>query len=105
MERVKKFFVVATLLIIVGELYLSNAQNVCNTLPQDLLPCKPATTPPHPPPPTGECCLVLARGGMSCLCSFVNSNLLPALGIDPDLALQLPAKCNLPHIPNCRIEA
>lgn len=62
--------------------------------------CKSAvSTPPNPL----ECCSGVKHADMHCLCSYKNSNLLPSLGIDPKLAMQLPQKCKFfPHPVRCQ---
>ncbi|XLT10597.1 hypothetical protein HN51_056390 [Arachis hypogaea] len=68
------------------------AQSFCNTSLPELFNCKPAVTPPNPSPPTPECCAVVAKADLKCLCGLKNSPLVPTLGIDLNLAFQLPAK-------------
>ena len=99
METARKLVLVVALLVLLVE--VSNAQTICNVSANDLLTCKPAVTKPNPAPPTQACCSVLARTDLGCLCKYKNSNLLPSLGIDPNLAVQLPAKCHLPRPANC----
>ncbi|QHN79240.1 Putative lipid-transfer protein [Arachis hypogaea] len=77
------------------------AQSFCNTSLAELFKCKPAVTPPNPAPPTPECCAVVAKADLKCLCGLKNSPLVPTLGIDLNLAFQLPAKCNLSLPPQC----
>ncbi|BAT93512.1 hypothetical protein VIGAN_08002200 [Vigna angularis var. angularis] len=72
-----------------------DALNVCGVSSTDLLKCLPAVTPPSPSEPSKECCSAVDLVDLKCLCAFKSSPLLPALQIDPDLALQLPAKCKL----------
>ncbi|KAI4344987.1 hypothetical protein L6164_012157 [Bauhinia variegata] len=84
-----------------GALRLSNAQTLCNVSLAGIMACKPAVTAPNPGPPSGDCCSALSHADMRCLCSYRNSKLLPSLGIDPNLAMQLPGKCHLPHPANC----
>ncbi|OWM87977.1 putative lipid-transfer protein DIR1 [Punica granatum] len=79
----------------------SHAQTICNVPYAGLMACKPAATPPNPPPPTAACCTALSHANMGCLCSYKNSKLLPSLGVDPNLAMQLPDKCHLPHPARC----
>ncbi|EEF32699.1 putative lipid-transfer protein DIR1 [Ricinus communis] len=106
MERVqiKPFIALAMILVIAiannGVVQVCNAQSVCNVPISGLMACKPAVTPPNPSAPTSACCSALTHADMRCLCSYKNSNVLPSLGIDPNLALQLPPKCKLPR-PNC----
>ncbi|KAL2326701.1 hypothetical protein Fmac_025759 [Flemingia macrophylla] len=80
---------------------IGNGLSICNVSIDDLLKCKPAATPPNPTPPSKECCEALSHADLSCLCTYKNSPLLPLYGIDPDLAVQLPAKCNIPNPPQC----
>uniref|UniRef100_A0A2P2NFQ4 Lipid binding protein n=1 Tax=Rhizophora mucronata TaxID=61149 RepID=A0A2P2NFQ4_RHIMU len=84
-----------------GLLGVCNAQTICNVPYAGLMACKPSVTPPNPPPPTANCCSALSHADLHCLCSYKSSSVLPSLGIDPNLAMQLPAKCNLPHAPTC----
>ena len=101
-----RFIALALVLLIAastnyGGLRFSNAQTICNVSVAGLMACKSAVTPPHPAPPSGDCCSALSHADMRCLCSYRNSQLLPSLGIDPNLAMQLPAKCKLPHPAHC----
>ncbi|CAN6447697.1 unnamed protein product [Victoria cruziana] len=67
-----------------------------------LLACKPSVTANGdcpPPGPSATCCTAIAAADLLCLCSYRNSMILPSLGIDPDLAMQLPGKCGIP-LPN-----
>ncbi|KAL1295516.1 hypothetical protein HN51_056394 [Arachis hypogaea] len=71
------------------------AQSFCNTSLAELFKCKPAVTPPNPLPPTQECCAVVSKADLKCLCRLKNNPLVSTLEIDLNLAFQLPAKCNL----------
>ncbi|CAI0561239.1 unnamed protein product [Linum tenue] len=74
----------------------------CNMTQEGLQACKPSVTKPNPvDPPALACCQALGRADLKCLCSYKNSFVLPSLGIDPDLAMALPQKCNLPSLPQC----
>ncbi|KAK4410488.1 UNVERIFIED_CONTAM: hypothetical protein Scaly_0146500 [Sesamum calycinum] len=100
----QKVAILAILLpIIIGNIsiHVTYAQTVCGMSGEDLMACKPAVTLPHPPPPSGRCCSALAHADIRCLCTYKNSKLLPSLGIDPNLAIQLPDKCKLPHPAHC----
>ncbi|KAL0299097.1 UNVERIFIED_CONTAM: putative lipid-transfer protein DIR1 [Sesamum radiatum] len=55
----------------------------------------------QPPPPSARCCAGLLHADWGCLCSYKNSKLLPQLGIDVNLIMQLPTKCNVPHPAHC----
>ncbi|KAL8531103.1 hypothetical protein ACS0TY_007930 [Phlomoides rotata] len=91
--------VVALVAVIVAVVGGATAVSVCNVTEDGLRACKPSVTQPNPVPPTPECCNAISGADMKCLCSYKNSFVLPSLGIDPDLALALPAKCNLPPAP------
>ncbi|XVF84377.1 hypothetical protein PTKIN_Ptkin17bG0031800 [Pterospermum kingtungense] len=101
MERLVKGLAFIVMLVMVLGIGRTNGQSICNMPASGLMACKPAVTPPNPPPPTSTCCSALSHADMSCLCSYKNSNLLPSLGIDPNLAMQLPSLCKLPHPANC----
>ncbi|GFP91180.1 putative lipid-transfer protein dir1 [Phtheirospermum japonicum] len=77
------------------------ALSLCNVTEDGFTACKPSVTLPSPVPPTPGCCDAVSGADLKCLCSYKNSFMLPSLGIDPDLALALPAKCNLPSPTEC----
>ena len=81
----------------------SRAMSLCNMDEKGLMACKPSVTPQPPDPvdPTSDCCDALKGADLKCLCSYKNSFTLPSLGIDPDLALARPSKCNLALPPDC----
>ncbi|KAI3450121.1 hypothetical protein Pfo_006786 [Paulownia fortunei] len=93
--------VVALVAVIVVVLDGAKAMSLCNVTEDGFTACKPSVTPPNPVPPSPECCDAVSGADLKCLCSYRNSFLLPSLGIDPDLALALPAKCNLPSPSEC----
>ncbi|TXG72907.1 hypothetical protein EZV62_001486 [Acer yangbiense] len=98
----KLLLALMVLFVVVVAIDLAEAQsNICNISVSDLMKCKPAVTPPNPTQPTADCCSALSHADLHCLCGYKNSKLLPSFGIDPNLAIQLPRKCNLPHPPNC----
>jgi Probable lipid transfer len=74
-------------------------QEICNMTKQQLEECKPAVSGSNPSPPSAECCDALKSADLPCLCSY--KNYLPSLGIDPNLAIQLPAKCGLTAPSDC----
>ncbi|KAL5781991.1 hypothetical protein ACOSP7_007020 [Xanthoceras sorbifolium] len=96
-----KLLALMALLIVAIATNNIEAQSICNMSVSDLMTCKPSVTPPNPTQPTATCCSALSHANMQCLCGYRNSKLLPSFGIDPNLAMQLPRKCNLPHPPNC----
>ncbi|XP_059663635.1 putative lipid-transfer protein DIR1 [Cornus florida] len=99
MEMGRKMMVVVVLVMVLLE--GSKALELCNINEDGLMACKPAVTAPNPVTPTPECCQALSGADLTCLCSYRNSFILPSLGIDPDLAMALPAKCNLTPPTNC----
>ncbi|XP_040999657.1 putative lipid-transfer protein DIR1 [Juglans microcarpa x Juglans regia] len=102
---VKKLIFIVTVLFVafssIGRLQVCNAQSLCNVPYSGLMECKPSVTPPNPTAPSASCCSALSHADLRCLCSYRNSNLLPSLGIDPNLAMQLPGKCKLPNAAHC----
>ncbi|OWM62748.1 putative lipid-transfer protein DIR1 [Punica granatum] len=79
----------------------NNGVSLCKMNEDGLTACKPSVTKPNPVDPTPECCKALSAADLNCLCSYRNSLMLPALGIDPELAMGLPAKCSLPVPSGC----
>ncbi|XP_054796711.1 putative lipid-transfer protein DIR1 [Prosopis cineraria] len=73
---------------------------LCNTDTTKLSLCRPAVTGQHPPPPTEACCAVARHADAACLCKY--KSVLPALGIDPQKAIALSAKCGLTTPPQCK---
>uniref|UniRef100_A0A5B7C7D7 Putative lipid-transfer protein DIR1 n=1 Tax=Davidia involucrata TaxID=16924 RepID=A0A5B7C7D7_DAVIN len=93
--------VVALLVVAIASNGVCNAQTICNVSGEGLMACKPSVTTPNPTPPSAACCSALSHADMPCFCSYRKSKLLPSLGIDPNLAMQLPDKCKLPHPAHC----
>ncbi|VFR02366.1 unnamed protein product [Cuscuta campestris] len=56
-----------------------------------LLPCRPAVSSFRPFPPSEACCAALRSLGQPCLCSILSGP--PIVGVDRNMALQLPDKC------------
>lgn len=80
---------------------VSNAQSLCNVPTASLTECKPSVSGPKPTPPTDACCTAISHADLNCLCSYKKSQMLSYFGIDPVLATQLPAKCNIANAPKC----
>ncbi|CAM8935139.1 unnamed protein product [Rhodiola kirilowii] len=79
-----------------------DAYSLCNMNEEGLNACKPSVTKdPAPVDPSEECCEALKGADLTCLCSYRNSMILPSLGIDPELAMGLPSKCNLAAPEGC----
>ncbi|KAG6529292.1 putative lipid-transfer protein DIR1 [Zingiber officinale] len=77
-------------------------QGLCKMTQEGLTACKPSiSTVKAEANPSEACCSALKQANLTCLCSFRNSNLLPYLGINPDLAMQLPAKCSIAPPQTC----
>ncbi|KAJ9169836.1 hypothetical protein P3X46_017985 [Hevea brasiliensis] len=95
-------WVVVMVLVMAAIFEGTRSLNLCDMNDDGILACKPSVSKPNPvDPPTKECCKALKGANLTCLCSYRNSLLLPSLGIDPDLALALPAKCNLTTPAGC----
>lgn len=77
-------------------------QGLCQMTPEGLAACKPSiSTGKAEANPTEACCSALKQADLTCLCSYKKSNMLPLLGIDPKLAMQLPAKCSIAPPQTC----
>ncbi|KAK1436972.1 hypothetical protein QVD17_02756 [Tagetes erecta] len=94
--RAHVFVVFVVFAVVVGGLH---AMEICNMNQDGLDACKPSVMTQNPVDPTPECCKAVAGADMGCLCSYRDSTMLPYLGIDPALAVGLPAKCSLPAPP------
>lgn len=74
----------------------------CKMTQAGLDACKPAIMGPKPEPkPADECCTALKAADLNCLCSYKNSGWLALLNIDPNLAMQLPSKCDITPPATC----
>ncbi|KAG8388865.1 hypothetical protein BUALT_Bualt02G0169500 [Buddleja alternifolia] len=93
--------VVALVVVMLVVLDGAKAVTLCNVTEDGLTACRPSVTQPNPVAPSPECCDAVSGADFKCLCSYKNSFMLPSFGIDPDLALALPAKCNLPSPSEC----
>ncbi|RVW32348.1 putative lipid-transfer protein DIR1 [Vitis vinifera] len=93
MEAYKRFVILALVLVVA---VVANGQgSICRMTQDGLTACKPSVSGQSPLPPSPACCAAISKADLPCLCSFKNSALLPYLGIDPNMATQLPAKCNI----------
>ncbi|XP_057508393.1 putative lipid-transfer protein DIR1 [Actinidia eriantha] len=101
MARKKIGAMAVAALIVVTLMAGLDALVLCDMDDDGLMACKPAVTKPNPEAPSPPCCEALSGANLTCLCGYRNSFMLPSLGIDPDLAMALPAKCNLTPPPNC----
>ncbi|KAF5746263.1 hypothetical protein HS088_TW06G00433 [Tripterygium wilfordii] len=98
----RKAALIVLMLVLVTVCEGREAQNsICNISNEGLMACKPAVTKENPQPPTKECCQAIQGADFKCLCKLKADPRLPGLGIDPDLALDLPRKCNISPSPTC----
>uniref|UniRef100_A0A0D9WXR5 Bifunctional inhibitor/plant lipid transfer protein/seed storage helical domain-containing protein n=1 Tax=Leersia perrieri TaxID=77586 RepID=A0A0D9WXR5_9ORYZ len=77
--------------------------DVCKMSNNQLMTCQPAAaaTSNPTPSPSADCCSALSKADLKCLCSYKNSSWLSLYNIDPNRAMQLPAKCGLTMPANC----
>lgn len=103
MEKMGSFNKLVVILVVAMLVFFegSKALSFCNMSGDGLDACKPSVTKPNPSPPTELCCKDLSGADLDCLCSYKTSPELLLLGIDPDLAMGLPAKCGLTPPANC----
>ncbi|KAK9287444.1 hypothetical protein L1049_015865 [Liquidambar formosana] len=105
MEVDTKFAIVALVLaaaIVNNEPMMANGLtpwSMCGVAEERLMSCKPSVTLTNPVPPSAACCSAISGADLSCLCS--KKSLLAALGLDPNQATQLPAKCNIKTTVRC----
>ncbi|KAG6582086.1 putative lipid-transfer protein DIR1, partial [Cucurbita argyrosperma subsp. sororia] len=96
-----KAVVGALALVLIAMIGLGEAQTICNMSFPDIFSCSSSVMPPNPTPPTTQCCTALLHADLTCLCNYQKTGAFSYLGIDPNLALQLPNKCNIPNPPTC----
>ncbi|KAI9186404.1 hypothetical protein LWI28_016895 [Acer negundo] len=73
---------------------------ICNIDSTEMMnQCLPSVSGKSPKPPSKQCCAAVRKAKLPCLCGY--KNVLPALGIQPKLALALPKKCGLATPPEC----
>ncbi|XP_024982111.1 putative lipid-transfer protein DIR1 [Cynara cardunculus var. scolymus] len=96
---VARTMAVVFLMVVVVVIGGLEAVEICDMTEDGLMACKPSVTTPDPADPSPECCKAIAGADLKCLCSYKESRFLPSFGIDPTLAIALPAKCNLPSPP------
>ncbi|TYK16954.1 putative lipid-transfer protein DIR1 [Cucumis melo var. makuwa] len=101
MDKAMKVVVLALVLMVVNNIGFGEAQSICNMPIAGLYACRPAVTPPNPTAPTAQCCMALGQADLHCFCAYRNSGALSSFGIDPNLAMQLPKRCNISKSPNC----
>ncbi|KAL5730136.1 hypothetical protein ACHQM5_002996 [Ranunculus cassubicifolius] len=85
-------FLLATIVADEGIEY--NGLPICGVPHKDLMSCKPSVTVPTPSPPSPLCCSTVSHLDIKCICRM--KVIASTIGIDVDLAKQLPKKCNLP---------
>ncbi|XP_078446160.1 putative lipid-transfer protein DIR1 [Wolffia australiana] len=79
------------------------ALDICNIDAEKLAQCLPAIRGGGTPvPPNKECCGALRSADLPCLCRYKGNVILKSVGIDPELAAQLPTKCGLNAPPECQ---
>ncbi|KAL6978890.1 hypothetical protein U1Q18_020557 [Sarracenia purpurea var. burkii] len=100
-KRRNKLPVLAATVAVLAVIGGLKAVELCDMNEDGLAACKPAVTTSNPVDPSPPCCEALSTANLTCLCSYRNSFMLPSLGIDPDLAMALPAKCKLTPPTNC----
>ncbi|OWM87963.1 hypothetical protein CDL15_Pgr000387 [Punica granatum] len=86
--------VIASILVMLAAVAHSQMESICNVPRYGVEACLPAAKPPNPPEPTAECCDLMKHADFCCLYKYWAS---PSLGIDLNLALQLPDKCHWQH--------
>ncbi|KAI4364518.1 hypothetical protein MLD38_020598 [Melastoma candidum] len=94
--------VLPVLAIVVAILVAGSAaqSTICNVTVAGLETCLPAVRDPNPQPPTEACCKALKPANFPCFCQYKNNPIVKAMGIDINLAMKLPAKCNIKGAPS-----
>lgn len=77
----------------------AKAMTICSMDSTELAECLPAIRGFSPSPPSRECCAVLQKADLHCLCNY--KSMLPTYGVNPGLAMGLPKLCGLILPPEC----
>ncbi|XP_021906109.1 putative lipid-transfer protein DIR1 [Carica papaya] len=100
-SKVLVWWVVTALVLVMALMGAARgATGLCSIDPNKLDLCRAAVTGESPPPPTRQCCRVVRKADLPCLCSY--KSVLPAFGINPTNAFALPAKCGIKTPPQCK---
>ncbi|WOL11510.1 hypothetical protein Cni_G20273 [Canna indica] len=95
-KKLRTVALAMAVLLLVVEMAAAGGQGPCKMSQEGLNACKPCIRSVKPEEnPTDTCCAALKQADLSCLCGYKNSSLLPYLGIEPNRAMELPAKCNI----------
>ncbi|KAK3412498.1 putative lipid-transfer protein DIR1 [Eucalyptus grandis] len=98
MESCTKLVVVALVLLaaVASHPVAAGNSSMCGMSKEGFEACKPSVSGSNPTEPTRGCCSALTNADLNCLCFFKYARtLLQTYQINPDLAAQLPVKCNL----------
>ncbi|KAK1417463.1 hypothetical protein QVD17_26590 [Tagetes erecta] len=102
MESYTKLATVAIVLVattLVTRPMTTNCFLICGVTTDALKTCQPAVAKNVDPlpSPTPDCCAALTNVDMPCFCKLKGSSMLSFYDIDPNHAMELPAKCKLPQ--------
>ncbi|KAL8242511.1 hypothetical protein R6Q59_012813 [Mikania micrantha] len=101
MESYTKLAIITMVLVttLVIEPMATNGFLICGVTTDGLKTCQPAVAKDVDPLPlpTPECCAALQDADVPCFCKLKDSSLLGTYNIDPEHAMELPAKCKLPQ--------
>ncbi|KAI5577207.1 hypothetical protein POPTR_T125404v4 [Populus trichocarpa] len=106
--RTKKLVVVALVMafaLVSNPIAAKGQVTLCGMTKEGFASCKPSVqTGVNPLPPSYSCCSALEKADLSCLCFFKKNypKMLTDNNIDPNLAMQLPAKCNMAGSFSCK---
>ncbi|XP_050207006.1 uncharacterized protein LOC126656475 [Mercurialis annua] len=104
MIQISRIAVIIIIVFIFTKFDGTTSLSLCKISGHGLLACKPSATRTNTvDPPPQECCQALTGANLTCLCSFRDSQMMDYIGFDSNLALGLPAKCNLKLPSDCRL--
>ncbi|KAJ8476369.1 hypothetical protein OPV22_020096 [Ensete ventricosum] len=88
---------VAAVLILLSAVDYGVAEDsLCKMTEKGMVACLPSVTGgASPAPPSDRCCSALSRADLPCLCRYKDSPVLSQVGVKPELAKQLLARCKL----------
>ncbi|KAF5781208.1 putative lipid-transfer protein DIR1 [Helianthus annuus] len=99
MVGIRGYVFLSCLLTITLIVSVSCTNTVCNVPLTDLMECLPAITGARPPAPTRQCCKVIRRVDLPCLCRYKPQ--LAKFGANPEAAMAVPKRCGVKSTPRC----
>ncbi|KAF4395973.1 hypothetical protein CsatB_014741 [Cannabis sativa] len=97
-SKVVVYWILLAIFSMISLLGSTSAVVLCNIESSKLAVCLPAL---QGKSPDEQCCALIHQVNLSCLCKYKSA--LPAFGVDPARAVELPQKCGLKAPRECQV--